>query len=153
MPAVLERPPAPERVIPISSPDEPPETGLRRRRHWWRYLFPWIKTAVGAPIGDDALIIMNETDHSWTCAVGFRSLGQVMPHADKATSVVRKGQLSARRADAPADANPLSVPMTPSVRVVQITCDVVGGIERYDIWALSGPPDGAMRRGGAETVR
>jgi hypothetical protein len=151
MPAVLERPPAADRTIPAGSPDKPPDTAPRRRRHWWRYLFPWIKTAVGAPIGDDALIIMNETDHAWACTIGFRSLGLVAPHADKAISVVRKGQLSARRADASADTSPLVVPMTPSVRVVQITCDVVGGIERYDIWALSGPPDGMMRREGSTT--
>src|SRR5579883_1150491 len=143
MPAVLERPPELDRAIPAGLPDDPPETAPQRRRQWWRYLFPWLKTAVGAPIEDDALIIMNETDHPWACAAGFRSLVLVAPHADKATSVVRKGQLSARRADAPADTSPLVVAMTPSVRVVQITCDVVGGIERYNIWALSGPPDGA----------
>lgn len=139
MPATLERPPTLAPPDPYGEAlDDPPETATHRQRHWLRYLFPWVKTAVGAPIADDALIIMNETNYTWLCTAGFHTLGPVPPHEDKATSVVRKGTLTARRLDVP-DADPLTVAMTPSVRVVQIASDTIDGAEVFTMWAVSSP--------------
>lgn len=150
MPAILERPPILDPPNPAGEAlEQPPRTATRRRRHWLRYLFPWVKTAIGAPIEDDALIIMNATGHTWSCAVGFRSLGLVAPHDDTAISVVRRGLLTARRLDVPDD-DPLALAMTPSVRVVQITSTVIGGAEVFTMWAVSSPID--MTRGRTHPV-
>ncbi|MBV9281291.1 MAG: hypothetical protein JOZ41_14520 [Chloroflexi bacterium] len=115
MPIAVDHPAGADR-----SPELSPQPSPRARRSWWRFLFPWIRTAVGAPADDDRLIVDNRTDLAWMIHLGYRRLGRVAPHTTLAERVVKAGMLSARQADAPVGTEYLTIWLTPTTQVVQI---------------------------------
>lgn len=122
---------------PIKQDDDaPPRTKTRRRRHWWRWRFPWIKTAVSAPVDDEPLLIVNATDEAWALSLSYRDLGIVRSHEHRAVYVVRTGILQARRADAPGDEGYLTLPITHRTQAVQIACRVLDGEALYSLWPV-----------------
>jgi len=133
MSVVVDRPPADDAV------GTPPGTQPRRRRAWWRYLFPWTRTAVSAPLADDDLLIVNTTDEAWALSLGYRDLGTMPPRDRQVVNVVRQGLLHARRVGAPADTAPLTLALTPSVRAVEINCVVLQGMTLYHLAAIERP--------------
>lgn len=132
MSIVVERPPTDDAV-------ESPRTAPRRRRAWWRLRFPWTKTAVSAPVADDDLIIVNNTDEAWTLSLGYRELGTMPPHDRQEVNVVRQGLLRACQAGAAVAAGPLTLALTPAVRAVEINCVVLQGVPLYHLRAIKRP--------------
>jgi hypothetical protein len=102
-------------------------------------MFPWVKTAVGAPTEDDDLLIVNATDEAWMLWLGYRSLGIVPPRVEWAITIARPGLLSARRVGAPVGTEYLTLPLTPAVRAVQIAGTLVAGETPYILRAIERP--------------
>lgn len=125
-PPVLDQPPAGER-------DDPPPTVSKPRRSWGRFLFPWLKTAVGAPMSGEELCIDNRTASAWSLHLKYHSLGIVEPFSQRVVQVVKAGQLSARPVDAPTGAGYLTAPIGPFVRAVEIHGALVLGEIMYDL--------------------
>jgi hypothetical protein len=115
MPIVVDHPASADRPPELS-----PQPSPRPRRSWWRFLFPWVRTAVGAPTDDDRLVVDNRTDFPWMIHLGYRRLGTVAPHTTLVEQVVKVGVLSARQADAPVGTEYLTIWLTPTAHVVQI---------------------------------
>jgi hypothetical protein len=103
-----------------SPPQRPPQTGTRRRRRWFRFRFPWIKTAVSAPSDDDELLVLNQTDLGWLLHLGYRDLGAISPHDARLYRVVKAGLLTARQVDAPVGTEYLTMSLGPAIQVVAI---------------------------------
>ena len=143
MPIVLDRPLTDDAV------DMPPETAPRLQRQWWRYMFPWVKTAVGAPTEDDDLLIVNATDEAWMLSLGYRALGMVPPRVEWAITVARIGLLSARRVGAPVGTEYLTLSLTPTVRAVQIANTALPGETPYILRAIERPRTLRARRAAA----
>ena len=140
MPVVLDRPPTDDAV------DMPPETAPQLRRQWWRYMFPWVKTAVGAPTEDDDLLIVNATDEAWILWLGYRSLGMVPPRVEWAITVAKTGLLSARRLVAPVGTEYLTLSLTRAVRAVQIAGTVLPDETSYILRMIERPRTLRTRR-------
>lgn len=134
MSIVLDRPPA-EEAVPI---DEPPPTQPRRRRQWWKWRFPWVKTAVGAPADDEPLLIVNATNEAWALSLGYRDLGVLPPHDEYSFEVVKVGLLSARQPNAAPGTPYLTLALTPRVSVVEIGARVVQGETLYGLSTVRG---------------
>lgn len=73
------------------------ETEPERRLDRWRYRFPWVKTAVDAPIDGDRLLIDNQTDRAWKLWHRFREIGMVAEGTQKRVRVVKAGLLTAQQ--------------------------------------------------------
>lgn len=142
MPLVVDRPHTDDLV---DMPPAPPETAPARRRVWGRLLFPWLRTAVGAPMADDDLLIVNATSLAWVLSVGYHTVGTMPPGDEQIVNVVRRGHLSAREAGSPAD-SALTLGLTPKVRAVEIGETVLGGTTLYDLKAIE-RRDARPRRG------
>ena len=140
MSVVLDRPPTDDAV------DTPPETAPRLQRQWWRFRFPWVKTAVGAPTEDDDLLIVNATDEAWMLSLGYRTLGMVPPRVEWVVAIVRTGLLSARRVGAPVGTEYLTLSLTPAVRAVQIASTVLPGETSYILRVIERPRARRTRR-------
>ena len=140
MPVVLDRPPTDDAV------DMPPETAPQLRRQWWRYMFPWVKTAVGAPTEDDDLLIVNATDEAWILWLGYRSLGMVPPRLEWTITVARPGLLSARRVGAPVGTEYLTLSLTRAVHAVQIAPTVLPDETPYILRVIERPRARRTRR-------
>lgn len=121
---------------PVADP-EAPATRTRTRRRWWRFRFPWVKTAVSAPTDDDQLLIDNTTDREWAIHLGYRELGIVAPETRRLYRVVKQGTLSARRVDAPPGDSYLILHIRPNVHAVQIL-DISGGERFYELRIADG---------------
>lgn len=122
---------------PLADPNAPPATDTRTRRRWWRFRFPWRRTAVSAPTNDDELLIDNTTDVPWALHLGYRNLGIIDPDSRALYRVVKSGLLSARRVDAPVGDGYLTLALPPGARIVQIL-DISGGERFYDLRLLDG---------------
>jgi len=133
MSVVVDRPP------PDDAVGTPPGTEPRRRRAWWRYILPWTRTAVSAPVADDDLLIVNATDEAWALSLGYRDLGTMPPRDRQVVNVVRQGLLRARQVGAPVDTVPLTLALTPSVRAVEISGVVLQGVTLYHLAAIERP--------------
>ena len=140
MPVVLDRPSTDDAV------DMPPETAPQLRRQWWRYMFPWVKTAVGAPTEDDDLLIVNATDEAWILWLGYRSLGMVPPRLEWTMTVARPGLLSARRVGAPVGTEYLTLSLTRAVHAVQIAPTVLPDETPYILRVIERPRAWRTRR-------
>ena len=121
---------------PTKETGDPPQTAPRRRRAWWRFRFPWTRTAVSGPVADDDLLIVNMTDEAWALSLGYRDLGSLPPYERQEVNVARKGRLCARRVDPPADRDPLTLALTPTVRAVEIGGAVRHGVTVYHLRAI-----------------
>lgn len=120
-----------------------PETAPQRQPNRWRYRFPWVKTAVGAPLYDDELLIDNRTPHAFALWHAYHALGVVDAHSQRTVRLVKSGLLSARQLIAPPGADYLLISLNPEARGVAI-CDISGGGEGYYDLRLLGP--GELRR-------
>ena len=129
MPVVLDRPP----VIVDPPTDAAPPTAPRLRRQWWRFRFPWVKTAIGAPTSDDELLIDNATDDAWSLYLGYRDLGTVEPRDQRLVQVVKTGLFSARQSVAPAGTAYITIPIRPAVHTVRIRQERVDNNTLYDL--------------------
>ena len=87
-------------------------------------------------MADDDLLIVNMTDETWALSLGYRDLGTMPPYERQEVNVTRKGRLCARRVDAPADTDPLTVALTPAVRAVEIGGAVRHGVTVYHLSAI-----------------
>jgi hypothetical protein len=123
MPALLDRPPALPPVVLDDPSAAVPQPAPRLFRHRWRFRFPWVKTAVGAPIDDEGLLIDNRTGDAWRLHLGYRDLGTVAPYRQRLVTVSRAGMLMARQLHAPTGTEYLMLPLTPRVRAVEIRRD------------------------------
>lgn len=124
---------------PTEETRDPPQTAPQRRRAWWRFRFPWTRTAVSGPVADDDLLIVNMTEETWALTLGYRDLGTMPPYDRQEVNVVRKGRLCAHRVDAPADTDPLTLALTPAVRAVEIGGAVRHGVTVYHLRAIERP--------------
>ncbi len=137
MPAILDRPLEPSPGVLDNSPFEPiPLPAPRLRRHWWHFHFPWIKTAVGAPMGDETLLIDNRTAESWRLHLGYRDLGAVASYHQHRVVTARGGMLSARQVHAAVGTAYLTLPLTSDIRVIEILHDDRHGTPFYQLHAL-----------------
>lgn len=132
MPTVLDRPPVLDQPS-ADSVDDPPPALPRLRRAWGRFLFPWRKTAVGAPTNDDELHIDNRTADAWVLCLKYRDLGIVEPFGQRVVRVVKAGQLTARPVDGAAAVGYLIAQIRPNVRTVEIHGALVLGELMYDL--------------------
>lgn len=117
--------------------DPPPPTAPRRRRHWWRWRFPWVKTAVSAPLDDQPLLIRNRTDEAWALSLNYHDLGVLPPHDQYSFSVVKRGLLCARQPQAPIGTAYLTLALKSSISTVEIDCDLLQGQMLYDLRPLT----------------
>lgn len=134
MSIVLDRPPAEE----AERIEEPPPTEPRRRRQWWKWRFPWVKTAVGAPADDEPLLIVNATDVAWALSLGYHDLGVLPPRDEYSFEVVKAGLLSARQPNAAPGTPYLTLPLAPRVSVVEIGARVLQGETLYGLSVMRG---------------
>jgi hypothetical protein len=137
MPTLLERPPAPQ--LDEAAPSLIPEPAPQLQRHWWRFRFPWTKTAVGAPLGDEQLLIDNQTPEVWTLHLGYHALGPLAPHRQRYVTVATGGLLTARPLHAPVGTAYLTLYVVPAVRVVEIRAVGAKGAAQYELHAVRPP--------------
>jgi len=94
---------------------------------------------VSGPVADDDLLIVNMTDETWALSLGYRDLGSMPPYERQEVNVVRTGLLCARRVDTPADTDPLTLALTPTVRAVELGGAVRHGVTVYYLRAIERP--------------
>ena len=135
MSIVLDRPPTYDEAVPV---DDPPPTQPQRRRQWWRWRFPWVKTAVGAPLGDEPLLVVNSTGESWALALGYHDLGVLPPHDQYAFEVSKAGLLSARQPNAPSGTPYLTLTLAPRISAVEIYGDTLAEATLYGLRIFTG---------------
>lgn len=144
MSIVLDRPPTEYTV------DEPPPTEPQRRRQWLKWRFPWVKTAVGAPAGEEPLLIVNSTAEAWALSLGYHDLGVLPPHEEYSFEVVKVGQFRARQPNAPSGTPYLTLSLRPAISAVEISGDTVQGETLYGLRVFTRPnarpPMGASAR-------
>ena len=99
-------------------PEGIPQTKTDRRR--LRFRLPWTRTAVSAPTDDEDLLVVNETEVSWTLALGYRQLGVLGPKEHRRYHVLKLGMLTARRNGAPTGEEYLMLHISPAVEAVRI---------------------------------
>jgi hypothetical protein len=134
--------------LPSSLPPVP-ETAPQRQPNRWRYRFPWVKTAVSAPIYDDELTIDNQTDFTWQLWHDYHSLGLVPPRGLRRRRLVKAGTISARRLPAPTGEEYIFVSLNPTAAEVRIV-DLSAGESLHALEIIEGvaPEDGGGGLGG-----
>lgn len=132
------------------TPPPVPETAPRLRPDRWRYRFPWVKTAVSAPIYDGQLIIANDTDFTWQIWHDYHSLGLVPPRSLRRRRLVKSGTVSARRLPAPVGEEYIFVSLIPSAAEVRIV-DISVGEGLYALEIVEGVASDDDSRGGGGT--
>ncbi len=153
MPLVIERPSTSELERPPISEAEavPPQSEPERRRAWWRFRFPWTKTAVGAPMADDELIIANATTDDWVLSLGLRQMGLIYGGELRHVTAARGSQLTARLATPRAGERPLTLALAPEVRAVLLSRIELPFISFYTMKAVSA--EEALRTRRSHVVR
>jgi hypothetical protein len=107
-------------------------TSPQSQRNWWRFRFPWVKTAVGTPTADDETVLIdNLTDEEWVLHLSFHALGTVAPHRQQTIKIVKWQMLTARQFHAPLGTEYLTADLTPRVKAVEIRHDARHGQLAY----------------------
>lgn len=121
--------PSPESGDP---PSAMPEPHPRLQPDRWRFHFPWVKTAVSAPIYNRELLIANRTDRTWLVWHNYHNLGLLDAGTERHVRVVRAGTMSARELLADADSEYLLVSLTSEVQGIEIV-DIAAGEGLYTL--------------------
>src|SRR5579875_2538087 len=124
-----------------SFPEAVPETEPRLQPNRWRYRFPWVKTAVGAPLYDNVLLVINQTNRSWLLHHGCHCLGTIAPLADRRFRLVKSGIFTAIQMPAPADAEYIVVQLKESARAIRIV-DIAAGEGFFALELVEGEESG-----------
>ena len=146
MTPTLQRPPAP--ILDEAAPEPITAPAPHRQRAWWRSLFPWRKTAVGAPMGDQHLLIDNRTTEAWVVHLGYKALGTLAPGEQRLVAAAKSGMMTARPLHAPVGTAYLTLFVLPAMRVVAIVFDTAAGHSHYELRAGTSalPPTPSLPR-------
>jgi hypothetical protein len=109
-----------------------PEPNPDLQQDRWRFYFPWVKTAVGAPAYNDELLIANRTDRTWLLWHNFHSLGLLDAGDQRYVRVVRAGTISARELVAGPDTEYILASLAPDLVGLEVV-DVSGGEGLFEL--------------------
>lgn len=104
----------------------------------WRFRFPWVKTAVGAPTYNNVLQVVNHTVDAWMVWHNYHWLGALEPETERTFQVVRAGTLSARPRGAGPESEYLLISLAPHLVGVEIV-DLDGDGSVYVLRPISDP--------------
>jgi hypothetical protein len=134
-------------------PPEPvPQTAPQRQRALWRFRFRWRKTAVGAPVYNDELLIENLTGVAWRLWHGYHFLGTVAPGDSLPVRLTKSGLLSARQDQADPGTEYLLVQLTEASCGVQIAEVAEGKRVLFELRLMEEPALSAEDSSAAEVT-